>query len=53
MVAARFLDEVERVCQRLVEAPGTGNPWPGLPVRKALLHKFPYAVIYLPKHPSK
>jgi toxin ParE1/3/4 len=51
LAAARFLDEIERVCRELVDAPGIGSPWPGMPVRKALLRKFPYAVIYLPKQP--
>jgi plasmid stabilization system protein ParE len=51
MVAARFLDELERACQQIVEAPGTGNLWPGLPVRKVVLRRYPYAVIYLPKQP--
>ena len=51
LVAARFLEEIERVCRQIVESPGSGSPWPGLPVRKVVLRRYPYAVIYLPKQP--
>ena len=51
IAAADFLDEVESVCRALVDSPHMGREWPGLTVRRALLRRFPYAVIYLPRDP--
>ena len=51
IAAADFLDEVERVCRALVASPHIGREWPELPVRRALLRRFPYVVIYLPRDP--
>jgi toxin ParE1/3/4 len=51
--AARFLDDLRHVFERLVEFPHLGTPWPtqnrqltGL--RRRLLPHFPYSVFYLP-----
>lgn len=48
-VAARFIDEFERVAHLLVENPGFGTPF-DLPRRTYPLRSFPYAVIYRPAH---
>lgn len=47
--AVGFLNEIERVCREIIAAPGLGSRWPGLPVRRALLRRYPYSVIYLPR----
>jgi plasmid stabilization system protein ParE len=46
-VAARFLDEFERVADLLVNSPGLGTPT-GEDRRSFPLHGFPYSVIYRP-----
>lgn len=48
-VAARFIDEFERVVHLLVENPAFGTPF-DLPRRSYPLRTFPYAVIYRPAH---
>ena len=44
-VAARFLDQVERAANRLVESPFLGAPVTPL-LRRLLLQQFPYSLIY-------
>ena len=44
-VAARFLDQVERASNRLVERPFLGAPVTPL-LRRLLLQQFPYSLIY-------
>ena len=44
-LAARFLDEFERIAKLLVEHPGIGTPTEG-PRRWFPLSGFPYSVIY-------
>ena len=50
-VAARFLDEFERVAELLVEHPGIGTPT-GDERRWFPLAGFPYSVIYRPLDPG-
>lgn len=50
-VAARFLDEFERVAQLLVESPGLGTPTQENRCRFPL-HGFPYWVIYRQQMPG-
>ena len=44
-VAARFLDQVERASNRLVESPFLGAPVTPV-LRRLLLQQFPYSLIY-------
>ncbi len=44
-VAARFLDQVERATNRLVESPFLGAPVTPV-LRRLLLQQFPYSLIY-------
>ena len=46
-VAARFVDEFERIARLLAELPGLGTPT-GDERRSFPLHGFPYSVIYRP-----
>ena len=46
-VAARFVDEFERVARLLAERPGLGTPTGG-ERRSFPLHGFPYSIIYRP-----
>jgi plasmid stabilization system protein ParE len=46
-----FIDSIETAVQQILEKPGVGGPVPGvdskLSVRRLLLRKFPYAVVYV------
>jgi plasmid stabilization system protein ParE len=46
-----FIDSIEMAVQQILEKPGLGGPVPGvdskLNVRRLLLRKFPYAVVYV------
>jgi len=46
-----FIDSVEMAVQQIQERPGLGGPVPGvdskLNVRRLLLRKFPYAIVYM------
>ena len=50
-LAARFLDEFERIARLLVERPEIGTP-SGVQRRRFPLSGFPYSVIYRPTEPG-
>jgi plasmid stabilization system protein ParE len=46
--AAEFVATVERTLARIRELPGVAQEWPGRPeLRRQLLGRFPYSIIYL------